>query len=350
MRGGSNRPLAALLLFAVIAAGCSAPLSAHRTTADRRQPVALASLASRATYDHFEYALPHRACGPEAIALAPDRALWFTESRGCRRIGRIDLSGHIREYGVGSLDMRTPRAIVLGRDRALWFAAGNRIGRIALDGTVRSYGLPFGGVEVTDLAAASDGAIWFSGFVGPSGVVGKVGNGRATVTVQPPSRAWHIASGANGAIWYTQESPPAVWRMSAGGAMTHVGLDAMPTGLAVAPNGVVWATERVPAVGIDARDYVVRIGPSGEPNIFEVRADAYEAEYVSRLTWIDAGRDSAWFGTGSLIGKISSRGATVFYSPRSPNAAPSMPAVEPNGDLWFAEENVDEVGRIEFKP
>jgi uncharacterized delta-60 repeat protein len=92
-----------------------------------------------------EYALPADT-NPAGIVAGPDGALWFTEpgiltgpnldiwSGGGQKIGRITTDGVITEYAIPTANSR-PGMITVGPDKALWFGesdGNNKIGRLAI--------------------------------------------------------------------------------------------------------------------------------------------------------------------------------------------------------------------------
>jgi streptogramin lyase len=339
--------VAAVISIAIVVTSCASRASVRTATDAPRSMPGKARVASTSTYKRFEYALPDKNCGPAAIALGPDHAFWFTEARNCRRIGRVDLAGNIREFGVGDLDMRTPWAIVMGQDHALWFAAGNRIGRITASGLVTSVSIPIAGFEVTDLTVTM-GTLWYCGFSGPSGAVGRVETGMTATVQRTPGRAWHIASDSDGSVWYTQDAPPAIWQIAPGQSSTHIALDASPIDVVATDDRSVWVLERLPDVGENALDFVERTESSGKTKRIDIEAREFEPDYVALPSWIARGPGGLWIGTGSLIGKVTVDGTAVYYSPKSPKSMPSKIAVDPDGSLWFAEPNIGAIGRIEI--
>lgn len=66
---------------------------------------------------------------PTGITAGPDGGLWFTETGGPDRIGRIATDGTATGYSVPTSPSYP--AIIAGPDEALWFTEffGNKIGR-----------------------------------------------------------------------------------------------------------------------------------------------------------------------------------------------------------------------------
>ena len=69
--------------------------------------------------------------GPRGIAVGPDGALWFTNSKK-KTIGRITTNGGVSIFGGPGINTKGPVGITTGADGALWFTnpGSNSIGRI----------------------------------------------------------------------------------------------------------------------------------------------------------------------------------------------------------------------------
>ena len=328
-----------------ILAGCEQP----HDTAAARSPLKATHVAARQGYERYEYRLPRQSCGPSAIALGPDDALWFTETRLCPGIGRIALNGRIHEFRTAPLFPNLPGSIVSGRDGALWFAASHSVGRITTEGDVRAYPIPLGSFEVTDLTVGPDGAIWFSGFSSssrPQGAIGRIDHG-ARLLLRTPGIPFHLVTGRDQTLWFTQNSPPAIWRLASNQSLKRFSVNNEPVDIAAGNDGSIWLIARTMNEGSPETERVGRLDASGKVRLFAAPMGV-EPTFVANPRWIARGPDDMWYGTGSSLVRISADGTTVFYSPKSPNSVPSAVAVGPKGDLWFTEYNADAIGRIKL--
>ena len=242
--------------------------------------------------------------------------------------------------------MSVSRSIVRGTDGAMWFAAGNRVGRITTHGEVRAYSIALTPFQVTDLALGPDHAVWFAGFSGATGAIGRVDVHGAKLREHTSGRVWHLILGADHALWYTQDSPPAVCRLAMNGAREVRVLDAQPESLAAGAGGRVFFLEHVPEVGVAGVDYIGEMSRSGQQNLFSVDASQVEPASVAQATWVSAGPGGVWYGSGSLLARLSAAGESTFFSPKSPNSKPSPFVVGADGDLWFTEYNISAIGRL----
>jgi virginiamycin B lyase len=191
------------------------------------------------------FRLPSPRFRPGALAVGPDRAIWFTEQaqsedgrRIQRRIGRIALSGAVNEYRLGSTknrDYGTPDSIARGPDGAMWFtdSAVGKVGRITMRSKVKTFALkgfwrpscvdPVGAHFTCSPVSITSGpgkALWFAGLFGDK-IVRLSTQGRLKVFRLPPLGSQptiirSITRGPDRAIWFATGAT--VGRLSASGA------------------------------------------------------------------------------------------------------------------------------------
>lgn len=148
------------------------------------------------------HTIPTPDANPSGITAGPDGALWFAEFNG-NKIGRIDVSGNITEFGpvTGS-----PDRITAGPDGNLWFTEpfpfDRRIGRITPSGEIAEFQLAAGS-QPRDIVSGPDGNLWFTDYgaeqlsrITPDGVVTQVESVRGG--------PWGIGRGPDATIWLTQ--------------------------------------------------------------------------------------------------------------------------------------------------
>ena len=205
----------------------------------------------------------------------PDGALWFIGSKYlsassspsyAQEIGRITMDGHITEYPIPSQDNGGALIdLCVGPDQAIWYtwndASKNstkptgRIGRMSLSGQVQEFPVPY---PPEYIASGKDGALWYSELA-PTDIAGDTAKarqgflGRITTTgvatevpINPSASARLIAAGSDGAIWYTvrEGNGSALGRVTADGNVKSVTTPANPPFyLIVAGNGVLWIVD-----------------------------------------------------------------------------------------------------------
>ncbi|MGH8972380.1 MAG: virginiamycin B lyase family protein [Acidimicrobiia bacterium] len=125
------------------------------------------------THAITEFELPHHdngLVGANTLTSGPDGALWY-EDPGGSAIGRVSTSGKVRSFPLPSY--RWPWALTAGPDGNLWFleTSVGRLVRMTPEGAFTDWAAPAeaAGIGVgssTQIAFASDGAVWFAA---PSG-------------------------------------------------------------------------------------------------------------------------------------------------------------------------------------
>ena len=248
--------------------------------------------------------LPNQGLGNSALAI---QRLPLTKIPLPQSYGTIWCATQGRPYPCPGLVQRFPRSIVAGGDGSLWFTEfsnaaypyGYRvtryIARMTTSGSLSEHNIGTGSPD--GIAWGSDDAIWFTE---ESGSIARLStSGTFTLTTYPVGLAnsipWAITSGADHALWATDENLNVIWRMTTLGHLTAY---------------------RTPSYG-SARDIVT--GPDG-------------AMWFTELQ------------TGK-IGRITTSGAVTEYKIPSTLALPYHIAVGPDGALWFTELN-DKIGRI----
>jgi streptogramin lyase len=239
---------------------------------------------------------------PVNVTAGPDGNVWFV-AQSPSAIGRVTPDGSVTEFTAGLTANSNPAAIAAGDDGNLWFtesANPGRIGRITPDGTIteNSIGLPPNMVPA-DITAGPDGNMWFTlggdpggiGRITPEGVfkIFKPGPGESGADLTPNAHPMGIASGTDGALWFTESaSPGRIGRITTGGDITEFteGLtpDRAPWMIAPGPDGNMWFTENanpgalarislpprlrehgVARVGTDSAVIAVKVSPNAQP-------------------------------------------------------------------------------------
>ena len=212
-----------------------------------------------------EFPLPANS-RPFAIATGPDGNLWFTGRGAPWAIGRISPSGIVTTFPTALHN--APLNIVTGPDGALWFTedgivngGSGAIGRITTTGSLSEYVLPtpvgdYSGAG--DITVGVDGNLWFTWVTwgaaetpgAASSSVGRI-TPSGTITEFPVSSAngWPpggIASGPDGALWFTESYANAIGRISTSGSLTAYPVptpNSWPADITQGPDGNLWFSE-----------------------------------------------------------------------------------------------------------
>jgi virginiamycin B lyase len=160
------------------------------------------------------FPIPTLNAGAGAIAAGPaqSQSLWFTEY-DAGAIARIDLSGTITEFKM-SAPPQGPIAITAGPDGQLWFVDSAQIGAITSLGVVTLTPAPNAGGAGSVIATGLDGALWFTE---PSGNrIGRVTTNGDVLEIPLPTASatpTGLAVGPDGAIWFTESSANQIGRL-----------------------------------------------------------------------------------------------------------------------------------------
>lgn len=253
-------------------------------------------------------------------------------------------SATVSEWELPSAD-RYAGPIVAGSDGNLWLGVRQltpkekslypyfegHLDRIATDGEVTE--LP-GTPDVSALAAGSDGNVWYlgageAGYVSPGGQVTRF-------SLPHPFGAGGLALGSDGNMWAAQadysSGGDAIARISPTGGITRFPLperEVGPAAIASGPDGALWFTETYkPRIG--------RITTSGQITEFPT---------PWRVNGITGGPDGdVWFAAGS-IGRVSPDGKMKTYGLSRKKFAVGPIVAGPDGRIWFSDGS-GSIGRI----
>jgi virginiamycin B lyase len=203
-----------------------------------------------------EFPIPTANAEPFGITAGPDGNLWFTEKTG-NKIGTITPSGAITEYSVPT-PFAGPAGITLDPDGNILFAEiYGQLGTITVLGAVTE-SVVDGGLEGS-IAAASDGTIWFTtpgvgcGDCSPRapGRIDVLTTAGSELTFGIYNRANYsnprgIAFGADGNMWFVEQSANYVASISITGRITTFGIPTDNSGaneIVSGPDGNIWFAE-----------------------------------------------------------------------------------------------------------
>ena len=287
---GSWRPWLPLLIALVIAVGLLGGWSLFNRLADAWN-----------ARGFEEFRLPQRTDLPVAIAAAPDGAVWFT-LESSDTIGRLQ-NGRVEKIptGVQSLE---PLGLAVDTDGNAWYteASKQRISRATPDGTIASFALS-----------------------------------------TPVARLGRLRVGPDSSVWFAEPTVMSVTRLRDGRFTRHVmgtldakvPADAEPFGVAIAPDGAVWAT-------LPSADLLLRIAPDGSTTAFEVPTRN------SGLGDIAVAPNGVVYFiemSANKIGRVVDGKIEEFLVP-TPRAGLTALAVAPDGAAWFTELRGHRLGRL----
>ena len=120
--------------------------------------VVVATAAQAAAVSITEFVVPTAGSLPVGVATGTDGNIWFTESGGIGKIGRVTTAGTFAEYAIPTGS--GPQSITVGPDDNLWFAEQNssHIGRLILATAARTDS--DGGCSIARAQRAGTTSLW----------------------------------------------------------------------------------------------------------------------------------------------------------------------------------------------
>jgi streptogramin lyase len=250
-------------------------------------------------------------------------------------------------------------ALAPGPDGNVWFTEPNKIGRITPTGAISEFVIPGGDQNPGDIAAASDGNLWFQtsppgtwttiGGITPQGAIALYNNGAGPPPHGSSSAVIALAAGSDGNIYFaTQTTITVEFVTRTTYAIEKLILPAPPsfspvqdmnttsiTDMATAPGGGVWYITSTNLIGRLVNNTVEEF-PLPNPN--------------SRPTSMTTGPDgNGWFtetiaGTTTFkIGRITLQGVVTEFA--VPISATSI-TTGPDGNLWFTDPYASRIGSM----
>jgi virginiamycin B lyase len=185
------------------------------------------------------------------LAIAPDGAAWFADPTGYGMTRLKD--GVFTRYQIESA-RGGPYGVAVTADGAVWATLqnGNQLLRVAADGTGVTFDLPRGGAVPTDIAAGSDGSVWFLQF--RSNRIGRFKDGQFSDVEAGQENAGlsGIAVAPNDDVWFGMMRRASLGRLR-NGKLAVFALprdNARPFSVAVDRDGNVWYADISGFVGM----------------------------------------------------------------------------------------------------
>lgn len=274
-----------------------------------------------------EHRLPTSTDIPTAVAVGPDGAIWFTlESSTAIGVMRGGTLSKI-ERGQKSLE---PFGIAVDADGHVWQTDSQlrAISRLATDGTLTSFPLANPASKLGRLTIAPDGAVWFAD--GDQNSIVRLKDGVFTPHELPSfnARPFGVAIAPDGTVWATLQRIHRLARLLPDGTMTELDLPTRggePVDIVVDRAGVVWFTQ--------LRGN--KIGRYADGSFSEFAVPTAQAG----VTAIALAPDGAiWFTEtrGPKLGRLRNGVVTEIPLPSS-DARPLGIAVDQEGNVWYTD-------------
>ncbi len=203
--------------------------------------------------------------------------------------------------------------------------------------------IPTPAADAVSIATGPDGALWFTEQLGSQ--IGRVTPAGVITEYPLPSSGSHqpygIAAGPDGALWFTEANDDRIGRITTSGGITEFATPTsggFPSAIVAGPDGALWFTEL-------AGNKIGRITADAVPTITEYAVPTDS----SNPHGIAVGPDGAlWFTEygGNKIGRITTGGVITEYAVPTDSSQPYGIAAGPDGALWFTEYSGNKIGRI----
>jgi virginiamycin B lyase len=295
-------------------------------------------------------AIPSSVFGAFALIVGPDgRSVWVSGTDASQILRYRSLAPGTTPT-VFSLDSGSaPRGMTFGGDGALYVAetgtdaGGNKIARIRANGDVHEFPLPSGAGAPWGIAVGADGKIWFS--EESSGKVGRLDpiTGRIVEYALPTahSQPQGIVLGSDGAVWGVEAGANKVFRITTIGRATEYRIptpNSVPVAIASGRYGYLWVSEL-------SGGKLLRVSPTGRMREFPLPAGARPYGLVS------APDGNVWFADRgrNRIGLVTPAGRVFEFPLPTPNAQPTAIAPLGTGKFAFTEFVGNQVGVLSFR-
>jgi streptogramin lyase len=209
-------------------------------------------------------------------------------------------------------------------------------------------------------AAVAHGLVWVALLAAPaSALAAPAGSIRQFPTPSPNSRPAGIAPGPEGNMWFTEERENKIGRISLSGSpITEFSIptpESEPTGITLGPDGNLWFTE-------SGANKIGRITPAGAITEFPLPANSNpnqiatgpdgnvwfteDAETLEEVENTEKSEKEIIRHPHGLIGRITPAGALEGWAIPTAGGKPAGITTGPDGNVWFTEENANNIGRI----
>jgi streptogramin lyase len=288
-----------------------------------------------------------------SLASGPAGALWATgngQSSSQSSLGVASITTHASVSGYYAMPppYSPGDGMVEGPDGALWMTAFSdysggcsAIESMTATGAFTAYQIPSTSsgscstAQLNLITSGPDGALWFTQEA-PDAIGRITTSGAVTEYPLPVSGSfpWAITTGPDGALWFVERSAGKIGRITTGGTLTEYPV-VQPTssggipctclfGIASAGNAV-WFTEP------DANK-IGSITTSGKVKTYTVPTKKSSPSDI-----VKGPDDALWFTEGTAIGRITREGSFSEFPIPPPYYFPVAMAVGPDRAIWFTE-------------
>jgi streptogramin lyase len=210
-------------------------------------------------------------------------------------------------------------------------------------GVITEYTLPTSNSQPFHITSGPDGNVWFTEYNG--GNIGKITT-TGTITEYPTptssSQPAGITTGPDNNLWFTEQCGNKIGTMTTAGVATEFSSRGSGdlNGITTGPDGNLWFT---------AFAQIGQITTAGSLDQFTVPVPVENQSMLGILGGIVTGPDgNLWFteSENNKIGTITTAGVITAYALASNGSDPTGIVAGPDGNLWFTECGNGKIGKI----
>ncbi|MGI5165202.1 virginiamycin B lyase family protein [Spirillospora sp. CA-253888] len=317
-------------------------------------PAAVALQAPAGAAEAAEYPVPTSDSAPFGITAGPDGSIWWAEHAG--GIGRREPSGKVtlRPFFSNSKNNHAvPTDMATATDGAIWFADANwgspRLGRVDQNtGAFNGYepqntgDIDFSTGQLTGVTRGEGVTMWFA--AGYSGAVGQIDASGRTTAYATGMAPYDLVQTADKTVWFTSQDGRIGKLDPATGQVTafdppDAASGTMPGEIIAGPDGKIWFTR--PGLG--------RIGQI-DPATGQFTDHPLPTADSKPAGLVAAPDGKIWFteAAASNIGQLDPATGQITEHPLPARlSAPTRIAVAPDGKLWYTAPGRGRIGRID---
>ena len=288
---------------------------------------------------------------PQLPVAGSDSRIWYTEknSGGSFIPAAMTTGGVETQYGPFLGTSPVINSDALGPDGNMYY--------LDVTNTQVDVVTPSGGVSVNNAAGLSvadviaegpDNLMWIFGTsTGAPKMIRMATNGFVgapmTLTGAPIGTITSMIAGPDGNMWFTQLSPSGIGKITPGGAVSFAtGLTGTPnTGIALGSDGCLWGTETISGNPAVTMIFV------GTTTVAEITSGISPGAAIGGIA--PGGDGNLWFAEQGVnsVGRITTGGiVTEYYA--GAGHVPTTMVLAPNGEMWFTENSMNRLGWLTY--
>jgi virginiamycin B lyase len=287
---------------------------------------------------------------PQNPVTGSDGRVWFSEQAGTQYFaGAMTPAGVVSDYGpfTGGAAPAINSA-ALGPDGNVYYVdiANTQVDVVTPSGAVSVNNAA--GLSVADvIAEGPDNLMWIFGTAtGSPKIIKMTTNGSTqamTLSGAPLGNVTSMIAAPDGNMWFAQLSPSAIGKITPGGVVSMAtGLTGNPNaGLALGSDGCIWGTE---TIGGNSAVTMIFVGTT---TVAEITSGISPGAAIGGIA--PGGDGNLWFAEQGVnsVGRITTGGVVTEYYAGAGHTPTAM-VLAPNGEMWFTEYTKNTLGWLTY--